>query len=119
MIPVEIEFTGGYELFQLSLKSALIEALERGLLRGSEEEGIATHEVGGGDVEANWLHDVPRKLPEGEPHEQGRLSHQVAQPHPQLPSYKRVRLLLYHPFLLLQGIQLVSSRVVGAQRQRK
>lgn len=54
------------------MESGLKEALQE------EEEGVASHEVEGGDMGANRLHDIPRELPKNT----SRSGHEKNQPAP-------------------------------------
>uniref|UniRef100_J3LLP3 Uncharacterized protein n=1 Tax=Oryza brachyantha TaxID=4533 RepID=J3LLP3_ORYBR len=87
-------------------EAAAGEPLEGRLRGGAHEEGVAGHEVERRDVEADGLHDVPRELPEGEPHEPQRLRRQEAQPAPQLPPHLRRRRHVDGRLLLLHRLQL-------------
>nr|ACR34904.1 unknown [Zea mays] len=112
LVPAEVEAPGAHHALLLGREPALEEAFERRLLLGAEEEGVAGHEVHGRDVEADGLHHVPRQLPEGEPHEPGRLDHQVRQPAPQLPPHPRRRRAVDLRLLRLHGPQLLLPRGV-------
>lgn len=117
LIPAEVEPSCSHHALLLGHEPALEEALERRLLLGPEEEGVAGHEVHGRHVEADGLHHVPRQLPEGETHEPGRLDHQVRQPAPQLTAHLcrsgevDLRLLCLHGLQLLHtcGVALSGS----------
>lgn len=48
-----------HEALLLSDETASIETLKRRFSGGSEEEGIASHEVGGGHEKAYGFHHIP------------------------------------------------------------
>lgn len=118
VVPAEVKAAGLHQALLLGREPALEEALERGLFLGPEEEGVAGHEVHGRHVEAYGLHHVPGELPEGEPHEPGRLDHQVRQPAPQLPAHLGHRGPVDVSLLRLHGLQLLPRRVVLGDGQR-
>lgn len=117
VVPAEIKIPGLHQALLLSHEPALEEALERRLLLGPEEEGVAGHEVHGRHVEADGLHDVPRKLPECEPHEAGSLDDQVGQTAPQLPTHLERRGAVNVRLLCLHGLQLFPYRVIFGNRK--
>ncbi|KAI3440341.1 Epimerase domain-containing protein [Psidium guajava] len=92
VVPASIETMSPHQLLLLGREPALEEPFEGGLSGRPEEEGVAEHEVSGGEVGANGLHHVPRELPKGEPHEPGRLDHEIAEAQPELPPHQGLSL---------------------------
>lgn len=59
IIPINVKILKLHETFLLRIKPALVESFEGRFFGCLEEEGVAGHEVHGGNVEANGFHYVP------------------------------------------------------------
>lgn len=111
---IDIKVAGLHEPLLFGGEAALEKPFEGGVPGGPHEEGIACHEVEGGDVEANGLHHVPVEFPEGQTHEACSLDHQEAQPAPELPPDMGFRLRVDLSLFLLHLLQLYD---LGAARR--
>lgn len=112
VVSSDIKILKLHQSLLLCAKPALEEAFERRFFRGLEEECITSDEVTWGDIEANWFHDIPSELPEGEPHECSCLSHKEAQSAPELSSCKCFSSFVDSSFLDLHCFKLFPYGII-------
>lgn len=112
VVTSDIEILKLHQALLLCAKPALEEAFKWRFFWGLEEEGIASNKIPWGDIEANWLHDIPSELPEGEPHECSCLSHKEAQSAPELSSCQCFGSFVNSSFLHLHFFKLFSHGII-------